>query len=417
MEPSRKLYDSAKHGRWDEFLVILSNPHIDINFTSSSSGYTALHQVAWWGNVDIMGQLLAKRPNVNIQNNDRRTPLDLALEKGHQEAVRVLLGVGGEKGNGLGGQGNGVVYQRKIEPADTDLHTFTVLQFNVLADYYVHSEAHPNLAPHHANWEYRKKLIVAEIFAHAPDFVCLQEIDEKFVQNFYKMEFSARGYDMMYQRKPFSEDGCLLAYKIGRFTMTKNVNIEFRNSQLVDIATSNQVAIIAEFFPHDFPKKKIVVGVTHLKSGSEPIIRTLQSYVLAEEINKFCTLGGRASTGECPLVVCGDYNGSPEEPFYELLTCGELSATTAAAWQIPDTVSARRTHVILKSAYNVNLIPYTQYAHWGPSILDYIFFRGGIEVTGLLEILPGKNIVLVPNQNYPSDHFALLARFKFSEDK
>lgn len=57
-------------------------------------GWTALHQAASCGHVDITIALLENGANPNIQDNQQCTPIHLAARNGHLEIVRILCRYG-----------------------------------------------------------------------------------------------------------------------------------------------------------------------------------------------------------------------------------------------------------------------------------------------------------------------------------
>jgi len=55
-------------------------------------------------------------------------------------------------------------------------HSFSVLQFNTLADYLAVGDF-PHTDPKVIAWDYRKNNLISVITEHEQDFVCLQEVD------------------------------------------------------------------------------------------------------------------------------------------------------------------------------------------------------------------------------------------------
>ena len=63
----------------------------DVNATAAG-GHTALHEVAFRGNLELAQILLAHGANAAARNDEGRTPLDIAQSKGHAALARRLRG-------------------------------------------------------------------------------------------------------------------------------------------------------------------------------------------------------------------------------------------------------------------------------------------------------------------------------------
>lgn len=69
----------------------------DPNASSEKSGHTALHIAAWRGDVVVAKMLLARKPDLDIQNVYGNTPLHEAAAEGHIPVMALLLAAGCEK--------------------------------------------------------------------------------------------------------------------------------------------------------------------------------------------------------------------------------------------------------------------------------------------------------------------------------
>jgi ankyrin repeat protein len=68
----------------------------DPNKLNESRGYAPIHSAAHWGNAKAVRQLIANGANPNLKSRSGDTPLDLACAFGHQEAVPILVAMGGK---------------------------------------------------------------------------------------------------------------------------------------------------------------------------------------------------------------------------------------------------------------------------------------------------------------------------------
>ncbi|KAG6820282.1 hypothetical protein H0H93_002894 [Arthromyces matolae] len=123
-----------------------------------------------------------------------------------------------------------------------------------------------------------------------------------------------------------------------------------------------------------------------------------------------------------PLIVCGDFNSSPESGLYEFMSTGQLSPTH------PDFLSHKygkftteglRHKLGLKSAYSAPGIgepPLTNHTPTFQGSIDYIWYStANLAVNGALgEVDKGylEKVVGFPNAHFPSDHVCITASFR-----
>lgn len=82
---------SAAAGRSTAVAVLLLDRGADPNATQPG-GWTALHQAAANGNLDLCRVLLKRKAKRSPMADDRSRPLDFAIENRHHEIVRLLRG-------------------------------------------------------------------------------------------------------------------------------------------------------------------------------------------------------------------------------------------------------------------------------------------------------------------------------------
>ena len=70
--------------------LLLKMEGIIVN-AKSKTGLTPLHIAALNGNIKIINKLLEKGADIHIKSEESKIPLFLAIEKGHSEAIKILL--------------------------------------------------------------------------------------------------------------------------------------------------------------------------------------------------------------------------------------------------------------------------------------------------------------------------------------
>lgn len=97
MSQTEEIYRSGKNGKWDEVVSFLTSNTISvvdaiILYRNSTSGYTLLHQAAWWGNEDAVKLILrfVSGRQSEVRCNNGKLAVDVAREKGHDNVAKIL---------------------------------------------------------------------------------------------------------------------------------------------------------------------------------------------------------------------------------------------------------------------------------------------------------------------------------------
>ncbi|KFY45703.1 hypothetical protein V494_00829 [Pseudogymnoascus sp. VKM F-4513 (FW-928)] len=329
------------------------------------------------------------------------------------------------------------------------------------------------------SWEYRKEQILQEVQASDADFITLQEVDNDSFKEFFSMKLAYNGYKGVFwpksRARTMSEkdakvvDGCATFYKGNKWILLDKQLIDFANIAINRPDMKNQHDIfnrvmprdnisVVTFFENRLTGARVVVVNVHiywdLAFSDVKIIQTaiLMEYVtkLADKYARWPACKDKKAYGmdnddqgepapsmeytntQLPLLVCGDFNSTPESAVYELLAHGSLEPNhkEMGEYQYGNFTRDGMQHPFsLRSSYaNLDGTPealaFTNYTPGYTGILDYIWYStNALEVTSLLgpvdpEYL--KRLPGFPNYHFPSDHLSLLAEFtlkKQSKDR
>ena len=114
---------------------------------------------------------------------------------------------------------------------------FRIISYNVLAEIYATQSQYPYCPQWALSFEYRRKLLMAELKKYDPDVMCLQEVQaDQFNASLYH-DLLAMGYEGLFKAKTRASmgregriDGCALFYRTARFTLAEKYVIEFNDA-------------------------------------------------------------------------------------------------------------------------------------------------------------------------------------------
>lgn len=283
----------------------------------------------------------------------------------------------------------------------------TIMSSNVLSDRYttgepvqgydgqffqageIHNRAKYSYCPEkYLDWNYRKNLLLREIQVTNPDVACLQEVEKKQFETFFKKRLAKLGYKGIYfarsagNRKVGKDeakrvDGCVIFYKSDRLTLVETHELDF-NAKIQDTSEwddnsigelcggkdscseketnefafemfrllTNQgcVALCAMFrtnygfWPEDnVPEvhlgrhRNILICNAHLESKfSMPDVRIVQAMTLVKQAKEMIR-----SHYDSQVVICGDLNALPNSGCLRYLTEGRISTKDKDFYNMP----------------------------------------------------------------------------------
>eukprot|EP00644_Phytophthora_capsici_P000950 jgi/Phyca11/551623/estExt2_Genewise1Plus.C_PHYCAscaffold_430066 len=219
---------------------------------------------------------------------------------------------------------------QQVAPNRLSTQKITVVQLNILASNLATRNHFPYVLESSLNWENRKMALLRQLDALDADVLCLEELSDYWT--FFKPELQDRGYESVYVKRPSihvsnwsgekKQDGCGIFYKKDKFELKEFEAVNFHDPH-------DRVAVLALLKMRHFAQF-VLVGCTHLWWNAKKVDHQMaELYELEEEVIRMSTdvrdkyereLAGTA-TGQSsvPIVLCGDFNNSPESPIYEYM--------------------------------------------------------------------------------------------------
>uniref|UniRef100_A0A8C2IBN8 poly(A)-specific ribonuclease n=1 Tax=Cyprinus carpio TaxID=7962 RepID=A0A8C2IBN8_CYPCA len=315
---------------------------------------------------------------------------------------------------------------------------FTVMCYNVLCDKYATRQLYGYCPSWALNWEYRKKGIMEEITNCDADIISLQEVETEQYYTFFLEKLKERGFDgffcpksrakLMSEQERKHVDGCAVFFKTEKFTLVQKHTVEFNQVAMANsegsevmlnrVMTKDNigVAVLLEVKKDLFARSKqpsekplLLVANAHMHWDPEySDVKLIQTMMFLSELKCIAerALGSinsaspTSDTSTIPTVLCADLNSLPDSGVVEYLSNGEVAENHKDFKELrysdcltnfscngkngkPD---GSITHSFqLKSAYEGNLMPYTNYTYDFKGVIDYIFFsRTHMRVLGVL---------------------------------
>ncbi|EFH59393.1 hypothetical protein ARALYDRAFT_898218 [Arabidopsis lyrata subsp. lyrata] len=341
-------------------------------------------------------------------------------------------------------------------PVSQASERFTVVSYNILGDRNssYHRDLYSNVSFPYLKWGYRKRLICEELIRLNPDIICMQEVD-KYFDLFSTTEKA--GYAGSYKRRTGDNiDGCAMFWKADRFRVLERENIEFSQFGMRDNVA--QLAVLE--LRKSNKSRKILLGNIHV------LYNPNKGDVKLGQIRSLCSKAHLLSKkwGDIPIVLCGDFNSTPQSPLYNFLASSELnvmehdkrelsgqknchpakvletgskssSTITFSSWTNEEIRVATgqensywAVHPLkLNSSYaSVRGSPNTRDSVGEPlatsyhlkflGTVDYLWYSDGLVPAGVLDTLPIDVLCKtkgLPCQELGSDHLALVSEFFF----
>ncbi|KAJ1688200.1 hypothetical protein LUZ63_019590 [Rhynchospora breviuscula] len=222
-------------------------------------------------------------------------------------------------------------------PVPSRFERFRLLSYNILADYLAvqHSKLYLHVPPHMRSWQWRMDNLLFEFQLWSPDVLCLQEVD-RFPDLQTKLE--SKGYNGIWKiRTGNASDGCAIFWRTNRFQLLHHEYIEFRQTGLKDNVAQICVleSIVEKTLGNDSPSTKtsssrvVVCNIHVLFNPKRGDIKLGQVRTLIDQ-----ALTVSKSWGDAPVVLCGDFNSTPNSPLYKFISEQKLDLSGLVRTQI-----------------------------------------------------------------------------------
>ncbi|KAK9451759.1 Endonuclease/exonuclease/phosphatase [Limtongia smithiae] len=356
-----------------------------------------------------------------------------------------------------------VLDERESEKGAED-GVFTILSYNILCQWYTGVYGYtPSWA---IAWDYRKENIRQEIESYDADILCLQEVDtqtyEEFFQPMLEKDYESHHWlktraKTMGDRERRKVDGCAIFFKKSVFRLLDKHSVEFNQlalqmlcpkesmSKYPDIynrvATRDNIAVVC-FLEHIKTGNRLMVTDAHIHWDQfDRDVKLVQVGLMLEELKLLAqkwvktsptpAADGKSKSGsvsrlyksitQLPIIICGDYNSTPDSGVSQLVTQGSVPPDHEdfQEFKYGKFSDAGISHPFtLKSSYaNIGELAFTNCTPTFTDVIDYIWYStNNLHVTALIGDVDKEYMTRVigfPNVHFPSDHVSLLAQLQF----
>ncbi|XP_044266635.1 2',5'-phosphodiesterase 12 [Tribolium madens] len=318
--------------------------------------------------------------------------------------------------------------------------TFRVVSYNILADLYCDSDftrqvLHPYCPPYALAIDYRKQLFIKEITGYNGDIICLQEVDRK-VYNYdlrplfeelgYESDFCikrgavAEGLACFYNKQRFK---CLQTRRFVLSDELKNFSDIWakisENDKLSERILDRSTVLQVNFLESVENNEVLVVGNTHLYFHPDADhIRLLQGAVIIKYLEHLIDeFRKKMENKRLSLILCGDFNSTPECGIYQLYTTGHVSEDHIDFQSNLEEAVKVPLHQNLRLSSACGTPKYTNFTAGFADCLDYIYYESGsfdvVQVVPLPSEDELRQHTALPSVVFPSDHISLISDLKW----
>merc|ERR1719311_175151 len=329
---------------------------------------------------------------------------------------------------------------------------FKVMNWNILADLYCTESMYPYAEKWTLSWSWRKHLILKELKSMAADIITLQEVQRDAFEDWFKPQLAEVGYEAIFQQKQreevfhrgrYTSEGCATFFKTTRFQrVEKHVVYYDKISAQMLSGVSNSERAIQRLSKGNIALALILEDL-HIKASGAgqaagpnggAVLCVINTHILADpgfadvklwQAQMLLRTLETMPAKNMPLLICGDFNSTPDSAVYELWRQGsvrqdhdELRVDPVGLLQ---NLSLGHT-LRLATAYetcNGREAQYTNYTEDFKGTLDYIWFSSDtLAVLAISQVDDESQLMqetALPSSTRPSDHVSLVTTFMFRD--
>ena len=285
---------------------------------------------------------------------------------------------------------------------ELDKNFLRVMQFNTLAETNATQESFPFVNKKYLAWSHRFPMIISEITDTMPDVVCLQEV---YNMNEFNNKLKEYGYAGVHAMKEHGREGPAIFYLKDKFlNYEEDVKVHVLK---LDEKTFGIFLALKLKFPLPGVDQTVNIVCAHLKAKEEfENYRKLQ----AEELHCFMTRFYQCNTPsqiKGTLIIAADANCEIDSPANIILRKDLHSAYT----DVFNNETGKEKDKFVTTSKNRTESGLVKRE------IDFIFYDPRhLAISGVQQMPEGILSSLtngLPSQNYPSDHVALCAEFRF----
>ncbi|XP_060072172.1 2',5'-phosphodiesterase 12-like [Ylistrum balloti] len=330
----------------------------------------------------------------------------------------------------------------------TEPNCVRVMSYNILADFYADTDYTRDIlynycAPYALKGDYRRPLIMKELYGYNCDIMCLQEVDRKGFNSYFSSALDLLGYTGISQWKgPNAPEGEAIFFRSSKFSLVAEHSILLseqlkNNPAYTDIAEKISVdrdvttlmeghgavlqAVVLK--STEDPSQVLCVANTHLYFRPDAdAVRLLQCVLCIKHLEQLKATYKDQGV-DLAIIFCGDFNSRPVRGVHQYVTQGFVPGDLSD-WNNPD--KPEDAHLCgMTFSHSQTLISacgypkYTNYVANFHEMLDYIFIDSNkFSVEKVIPPPDHEEVVLhtaLPSVVFPSDHIAQICDIKWKQ--